>query len=298
MKKSNASSQLFVLMAAVLWGTTGSAQALAPENANPIVIGALRMLIGGTLLLLLPLIKGSFKNKFTLDKKAMFISAICVTLYQPLFFMGVSKTGVAFGTVLAIGSSPIFSGIIEYILGHKPSKKWILATTVSIVGCIFLFSGQDSIDINVLGSLLSLGAGLSYAAYAVVSQNLVQDSPLEIVNGCVFFISAIILLPILIVSDLSWVFTPRGLISTLHLGIVATALAYTLFTYGLVNVPASKAVALSLAEPLTATLLGLIVLKEKITFISTLGVLLLFFGLILNSRPEKGEESTIEKDVL
>ena len=286
MKESQRKSQLFVLMAAVLWGTTGSSQAFAPKNATPIVIGALRMAIGGTVLLLLAKLRGAFKTKIQLDKRLLLISSICMAAYQPLFFLGVFKTGIALGTVLALGSAPIFSGVIEYLMGKKLSKRWIIGTTVSIIGCTFLFLGQGVMNMNMLGSILSLGAGLSYAIYVKVSQKLFQDSRGDVVNGLVFFISAIILTPILFMNDLSWVMTTRGIVVTLHLGIVATALAYTLFSYGLVNVSTPEAVTLTLVEPLTAAILGVVMFNEKLTPISMVGILLLFFGLIINSYPE------------
>jgi drug/metabolite transporter (DMT)-like permease len=45
----------FVLAAAVCWGTTGTAQAFAPEGATPLAVGAMRLLIGGSALLLFAL---------------------------------------------------------------------------------------------------------------------------------------------------------------------------------------------------------------------------------------------------
>ena len=113
--------------------------------------------------------------------------------YQPLFFLGVFKTGIALGTVLALGSAPVFSGIIEYFMGGELSKKWIVATIISIVGCTFLFAGQETINMNIFGSILSLGAGLSYALYVRASQRLFKNSRRDVVNGLVFFISGVIL---------------------------------------------------------------------------------------------------------
>lgn len=283
MKQSNIKAQVFVLLGAILWGTTGSAQAFAPENATPIVIGALRMAIGGTALFFVAKVRGAFKTEINFDKKLLLIASICMAAYQPLFFSGVFKTGVALGTVLAIGSAPVFSGIIEYFMGEKLSRRWIIGTIVSITGCSLLFGGQDSMDMNVLGSIFSLGAGLSYAVYVKASQKLFQDSRRDAVNGLVFFISAVILSPILFMNDLSWVMSTRGIMAMLHLGIVATALAYTLFAYGLVNISTPKAVTLTLAEPLTAAMLGVVVFNESLTGVSMVGVLLLFCGLVINS---------------
>lgn len=289
MESSKTRSQIFVLMAALLWGTTGSAQAFAPQNATPIVIGALRMAIGGTALLLTAKVRGAFRTKQQLNKKLILISSICMAVYQPLFFLGVFKTGIALGTVLALGSAPVFSGIIEYFMGEKISKRWLVGTIISIIGCAILFMGQGSLNINVFGSILSLGAGLSYAIYVKASQRLFQESRRDVVNGLVFFISGIMLIPILFMNDLSWVMSTRGIMVTLHLGIVTTALAYTLFAYGLVNISTPKAVTLTLAEPLTAAILGVVIFNEKLTGISMFGVLLLFCGLIINSYTESSD---------
>lgn len=73
--------------------------------------------------------------------------------------------------------------------------------------------------------------------------------------------------------------TPQGLGVSLHLGIVATGIAYLLFTRGLIHVSPSTAVTLSLAEPLTATLLGVFVLKETLILSSWIGIGLLLTGL-------------------
>lgn len=287
MKQSITRSQVFVLMAAVLWGTTGAAQAFAPLNATPIVIGALRMAVGGTVLLLVAKVRGAFRTKIKLNKKLLLASSTCMAVYQPLFFSGVFKTGIALGTVLALGSAPVFSGLIEYFMGEKLSKRWIIGTAVSIIGCAFLFMGQGPMNINIFGLVLSLGAGLSYAIYVKTSRSLFQESRRDVVNGLVFFISGVILVPILFTNDLSWVISTRGIMVTLHLGIVATALAYTLFTYGLVNISTPKAVTLTLAEPLTAAILGVVIFNEKLTDVSMFGLSLLFCGLIINSYPEK-----------
>lgn len=286
MKQATIKAQLLVLMAAVLWGTTGSAQAFAPQNATPIVIGALRLAVGGSALLLIAHLRGAFKTKLQLNKKLLFLSAICMAAYQPLFFLGVFKTGIALGTVLALGSAPVFSGLIQYLMGETPSIRWLLGTILSILGCAILFLGQGTLNLNISGSLLSLGAGLSYAIYVKASQELFHHSRSDVVNGLVFFSSALLLSPILLFSDLSWVLSTRGLLVTLHLGLTATALAYTLFAYGLVAISTSKAVTLTLMEPLTAALLGVILFHEKLSAFSMGGIFLLFCGLLINSMPE------------
>jgi DME family drug/metabolite transporter len=53
MKSKNIPGAIFILSASFLWGTTGTAQALAPTNATPIAIGAMRIIIGSVALFIL-----------------------------------------------------------------------------------------------------------------------------------------------------------------------------------------------------------------------------------------------------
>jgi DME family drug/metabolite transporter len=97
----------------------------------------------------------------------------------------------------------------------------------------------------------------------------------------VFCLAALLLAPILLTADLGWLGQMRGLAVILHLGLVATAAAYMLFSRGLALVPVADAVTLSLAEPLTAGALGLLVLGERFTPYAGLGTGLVLLGLAL-----------------
>ena len=77
----------------------------------------------------------------------------------------------------------------------------------------------------------------------------------------------------------------------LHLGLFATALAYILFGKGLRLVPLATAVTLSLAEPLTAGMLGVLLLGEKLSLPAGLGIVLIFSGLVVLSLPERARSA-------
>ena len=272
---------IMIILAAMFWGTTGTMQALAPETAHPISIGAIRLAVGGLFLLTIVLVSG----KLNLDNwpiKTTILAAVSMALYQPFFFSAVLMTGVAIGTVVAIGSAPIFTGFIEWIfLKKRPAGLWWISTSLSILGCIILLMNQESVYINPIGIVLALGAGASFASYTFVSREMVRNhSPLSVV-AVVFTLSAILLSPLLFMFDMSWVTSIRGLGVSLHLGIIATGIAYLLFAKGLSSVPSSTAVTLSLAEPLTATLLGVIVVGERLNALSWVGISLLLLGIVI-----------------
>jgi len=287
--KNQISGHWLVLAGAVLWGTTGTSQALAPSGANSAVVGTLRLVVGGVALLAWSAWQGNLSAARTLPRKATFLAALGVALYQLTFFAGVAQAGVAIGTIVAVGSAPIAAGIFGYFLhGENPGKIWFLSTALAIFGNMLLVSGQASGSTNVWGIVLALGAGVSYAAYTSASKKaMVENHSPDLVMAVVFVLGALMLLPILFGSNLAWIVTPRGMIVVLHLGIIATGVSYIFFARGLQRTPVSMTVTLSLAEPLTATLLGVFLLGESLTLQSSLGVLLIFVGLVILSLKPK-----------
>ena len=72
-----------------------------------------------------------------------------------------------------------------------------------------------------------------------------------------------------------------GAAVALHLGLVTTTLAYILFGYGLSRTPVSAAATLTLAEPATAALLGVLVLGERPGPAALAGLALVLAGLVV-----------------
>ncbi|HLE52659.1 MAG TPA: EamA family transporter [Anaerolineales bacterium] len=279
-RQNKQSGQWLVMAAAVFWGTTGTAQAFAPDGAQPSSVGAVRLIVGGFTLLLFAALRGAFRGQKQWLSRATITAAVCIALYQLCFFAGVARTGVAAGTIVAIGSAPIFAGLIGLpVHGERPGWRWGIATTLAVLGCAFLIADSGELRVNLSGILLALGAGLAYATYAVASKRLLEKQPPEAAMAIVFSLGAVLLLPVLVTSDLTWIAKPRGLGVALHLGLVTTAIAYILFSRGLKLIPVATAVTLSLAEPLTAALLGLVVLGEQHTPLALGGIGLILSGL-------------------
>lgn len=274
-------SYIYVLLAAMLWGTTGTAQSFIIGAAHPLAIGALRLGIGGFTLLLVAL--AAKKAVFhAVPWGAVFLSAAAMALFQPLFFSAVQLTGVAVGTVVAIGSAPVFSGIIEWIvLKSRPDRLWAWATAAAIMGCILLFTNGGSTAIRFSGVLLALGAGAAFAGYAMVSKNALSKMEAVPAVAVIFSISACFLLPFVYMLDLSYIVDPVNLGVISYLGIGATSLSYILFSTGLKKIPSSSAVTLSLAEPLTAAILGVFIVREVLSNTAWIGVALLLGGILI-----------------
>ena len=269
----------------MLWGTTGTSQALAPAGSSPAAIGALRLLLGGSALAVYACLRGGLRLRSWPILLPLFAGG-CIALYQISFFWAVAKTGVAAGTIVGIGSSPVFAGILEYLISRKkPGRRWYLSTLLAISGCLLLLLQSGDLQINGIGILLALVAGLSYASYALGIKMLLPGRSAEDVTAVVFCLGALFLSPVLFMADLQWLAEVNGWLMMLHLGLLATALSYWLFASGLATVPASTAVTLTLAEPLTAAVLGVLVVGERLTPASAFGLLLVLSALLLLMLP-------------
>ena len=274
----------FVLLAACLWGTNGTAQALAPETAQPLIIGTLRIALGGLALLAVAALRGKLRDGQGWLFWPTLIGALSMAAYQLFFFNGVARTGVAVGTIVGIGSTPILAGPIGYLVHReKPSRRWVGATLLGVIGCALLVIVGKSIRLDLLGIFLAACAGGSYAVFATASKRLLEKHAPEAVMAVTFSLGALFVLPLLFTAPLDWLAQPNGLLVVLHLGLVTAALGYILFANGLRQVKVATAATLTLAEPLTAGLLGFFFLREPLSLPAFFGILLIFAGLVLLS---------------
>jgi len=271
----------------MLWGTTGTSQALAPPGTTPLGVASVRVCLGGIALFLVGWSRGLLRNRHMSLAHILAASGSLVAA-QLSFFAAVDRTGVAVGTVVAIGSSPIAAGALAWLIRReRPGRRWAMATAVGVTGAVLLLAAGRSVDVDPAGVGLALIVGLGYAGYIVATKDLVEAHPPDAVTAAVFGVAATVMLPFLFLADLGWTADPKGLVIALHLGLVTVAFAYSIFSRGLIVVPAAIAVTLTLAEPLTAGILGVAVLDERLSMVAGVGILLVLASLVLLTVPAR-----------
>lgn len=285
--------RVLVLLAAVLFGTTGTAQALGPD-ASPLVVGAARTAVGAVLLVLIARVVASVGQPASWPRRTVAVAAVGIAGYQLTFFAAVADTGVAVGTVVAIGSAPALAGLLSRIVDGTPlSRRWAACTACATAGVGLLVLGGREAQVSPPGVLLALGAGASYAAYTVAGKRLLAagHGP-EQTMARAFTVAALLLAPILLTAGAaSPVFTTEGVLLALYLGAMPTALAYVLFARGLRRLTPGETATLTLAEPLTAAALGAIVLGERPGAMAVAGAALVLAGLIALTLPRRRRAS-------
>ncbi|GAA2821314.1 DMT family transporter [Saccharopolyspora taberi] len=278
------SGPLPVLVAAALWGTTGTAATFAPPGASPLSIGAATMGIGGLLLALL-----AGRSALGVLRSArpglLLLGALSIAVYPLAFYTAMAWAGVAVGTVVTLGSAPVFAALIERVAdGVRLDGRWASAAAVTIVGGGLLCADGERVEGSFPGILLGLLAGLSYAAYSWVAARILRRGHgSRAVMGALFGVAALALLPVLAWTGGPLLSTPTGVVVTLYLAVVPMGLAYVLFGSGLRHTPVRAATTLSLLEPVVAALLSLLVVGERLGFAGWLGMALIGAGLVLVS---------------
>jgi DME family drug/metabolite transporter len=283
-----ASGSAAVLLGAAAWGSTGTAAHFAPPGASSPSIGAARIGVGGLLLFAFAISTASRRRSVGrllagggAIRASLILAAAAVAGYQVCFFTAVRLTGVAIGTVVAIGSAPVFTGALSRLAGGpRLDRRWMAATAAAVAGCVVLVTGGHAAGVSAGGVGLALAAGFCYAIYAVTASRLITaGNPEGAVMGLLFGGAAVLLAPVLAFGSSGWLLSWRGLAVAVYLGVVTTALAYLLYGRGLRTVSAPVAVTLGLAEPVVAAILGFAVLGERLTATGIVGVSLVGLAL-------------------
>jgi DME family drug/metabolite transporter len=294
-------------VAAVLFGTTGTARALGPD-ISPLGVGASRIAVGAVLLAIVAAVHAHRGSRPAAPRahaaaapspaaaspnagspthrrwsaRAVLAGGAGVAGYQLAFFAAVADTGVAVGTVVALGSAPVFTGILSrVILGVRLNARWAACTALATAGvAVLVVSGGSNATVSPLGVALALGAGAGYATYTVAAKRLLDrgHAP-EAVMARTFGTGAILLLPVIPATGFSALATTPAITEALYLGAIPTALAYVLFARGLNRLPTADVATLTLAEPLTAAALGTVVLGEQLAATAVLGAAMVLGGL-------------------
>ena len=299
MRRFAGSGAFAVLLAAVLWGTTGTAAAFAP-SVSGLGIGAAAMGIGG--LLQAAVAAGSLREHragLRAHRGTLSMSAVAVAIFPLAFYSSMRLAGVAVGTVVTIGSAPPAAALIERLMdGTRLSRRWVVGTVIGVAGVIALALAHPSVSSAATGTRLSngwahvagIGLGLlgggTYALYSWGAARVIRSGvPSRATMGAIFGAGGLLLMPVLLITGGPILSSGVNLAVASYLAVVPMFLGYVLFGRGLARVSASTATTLSLAEPAAAALIAVIVLHEHLNATARVGLLLLFVSLVVTTIP-------------
>lgn len=287
-----------VLVASILWGTTGTAASYAP-NLSPLAIGAIAMGGGGLLQALLA--RKTILNHLPQIRSyypLLLIGMISVAIYPLAFYTSMRMAGITIGTVISIGSAPLFTALLEKFFDKKAlSGKWFISFVFGVAGVLLLSLGEShshgttqtiATDQKTIGIVLGLIAALTYSLYSWAAKKMIDrgvDSRASM--GLIFGFGALILLPTLFFTGSNLFDEPVNLYVVGYMMLIPMFLGYLLFGYALKTISASTATTLTLFEPLVAALFAVLLVGEQLAPIGWVGMALIFVCLALLSKADK-----------
>ncbi|MEV5983362.1 DMT family transporter [Streptomyces sp. NPDC052114] len=296
-----------ILVASVLWGTTGTAATFAPD-VGPLAIGSAAMGIGG---LLQALVAGGRivreRPRLRAQWPTVLVGGAGVALYPLAFYTSMHLAGVAVGTVVSLGSAPPASALIERIAdGRRLSRRWAAGAALGLAGTVLLCAAEaaqggsgtgagssGSAGRTVAGVGLGLVAGLTYAVYAWAAHRLItRGTAARAAMGAVFGLGGLLLVPVLLLTGAplaaSWTNAGVGL----YMALVPMFAGYVLFGFGLARIPVSTATTLSLLEPAVAAVFAVAVVGEHLPPLGWLGIALVIACLAVLTAPARRQKAT------
>jgi len=277
---------LLIVAAAMTWGTTGATMKLVAAGSpmSPLLVGFLRVAIAAPCLCLAARwFGGPIRLPDRGDRGRLLVAGLAMGAFQACYFWGVAKTSVAVGSLIAICSAPLLITLLAAVfLDERIDGRTWAALLVGTTGAALLTAGPHGFSRLPPGFLtgvtLALGAGLSYAVYAVAVKSLVHRAPPLTIAALTFSVAALSLLPVLLVE---WpAADARGWALLAYLGVVPTAVAYILYVVGLRTTRVTVSGVLTLVEPLTATLLGVLFFGDRLGLGGAVGAALLLSAVL------------------
>ncbi len=283
-----------ILFSAVVWGTTGTAATFAPE-VSAAAIGAAAMGVGGIAQALVAA-RGIARSRTALwdQRRLLVIGALSVAIYPLAFYGAMRLAGVTVGTVITIGSAPLLSALIEYLLDRRNlTLRWSVGALVGLVGMVLIcvaenlshgeVVGGDSVP---LGVFLGLTGGLTYALYSWSARKMMlQGTRSSVAMGATFGLGGLLLMPVLIATGgpflASWTNAAVGI----YMAAVPMFLGYLSFGFGLARVQASTATVITLLEPVVAAVLAVLIVGERLPNLGWIGVAMVVGCLVIIAMP-------------
>lgn len=289
---------IFIILSGVLWGTSGLfVKFLSPYGFSAPQLTLVRGTISFGAMVAYAFI--SDRSIFKTNGKNLILSVIvgitlCTT--ATLYYSSMQMTSVSTAVVLMY-TAPIYVTLVSIaFLGETASRMKILSISLMLVGCALVSGIVGGLKFDALGIIFGLLSGVSYAIYNIVTKIALKGGMNAVTLSLYgFLFMALSALIIARPSEIAENAKSSPVITIpllLGLGIFTFVLPYFFYTLSMRDLPAGTASALSIIEPLAATLISAAVFKEIPGIISSLGIALIICATFLLGRAELLSEKT------
>ena len=203
------------------------------------------------------------------------ISGAMIGINWILLFEAYRFTTIAVATI-SYYMAPVFTIIASiFILKEKLTARKAICVATALTGMVFVSGVLETGISGIKGVLLSLGAAMLYSGDVIINKKIKGVDGIDrtiIQMGA----AAIAVLPYWLINEdfSSIVISTEPVLLLMVAAVVCTALPYSLYFSAIQKVPAQTAAILSYIDPIVAVLISALLLKEGMSVLTLIGVIL------------------------
>ena len=288
MKKSNTNAYIALVMVSFFWGTTYLASRIGVRHMHGLMLAGIRQTIAGTLLISFFLLKGyKLPDKMILSR-LFFIGVMMLCLSNGLITWALQYIPSGLCAII-VATVPIWITFFSYFLvqRHRLSPLLITGMLVGLIGVGGIFFDYLSSLVNPafrLGIFLTFIACISWAIGSVLTARWALKIHFLYGAGFQMLFSGIVM--IITVMLMGYTIPLSGYNvelwgSLLYLIFIGSIVGYSSYVFALNNLPTSLASVYAYINPIVAVLLGWLILKEHLNWLTGLSCLVTLAGVYM-----------------
>ncbi|MGA5128047.1 DMT family transporter [Streptomyces pseudogriseolus] len=281
---------IYLVVAGAAWGTAGAAASLVYRTSDmgPVSLSFWRCAAGLAVLYAARLLTGwsgrsrAAARPLPLSRRVGRAAAtgIGLAVFQTAYFAAVSSTGLAVATVVTLGAGPVLIALgARLTLGERLGRGGLASVASALTGLVVLVLGGGDATVDPVGVLLALLSAAGYSAMTLLTRWWGRDGGADSSGATVgaFAVTSLVLLPFAAAEGLvPHTDAPGALLLLLaYVATVPTALAYGLYFAGAAVVRSATVSVIMLLEPVSAAVLAVALLGERLTAATLAGTLLM-----------------------
>ncbi|MXP55060.1 EamA family transporter [Pantoea sp. Seng] len=271
---------ILTALAPAIWGSTYivTTQFLPPDR--PFTAALIRVLPAGVLLLL-------FTRRLPASRdigRLIILSALNIGVFQALLFVAAYRLPGGLAAVLG-AIQPLLVMLLAWGVEHRaPARITLWAALAGVVGMALLLLSPQTV-FEPVGIVAALLGATCMATGVWLTRRWKMDLPVMALTGWQLILGGIMLLPAawLIDAPLPTLTLPQWA-AYAYLSLAGAFVAYGLWFRGIGRLPSVAVASLGLLSPITAVLLGWIVLSQVMSGTAFVGLVIVLISVLLVQR--------------
>ncbi len=287
----NVKGHIYAAITIMIWGTTFISTKILLRSFEPTEILFLRFIIGFIALTV------AYPHMLKLHNKrqelTFAVAGLCgVTLYYMLENIALIYTSASnVGVIISI--APFFTVLISHFITHdeRLTMNFFIGFVISMIGIVMISFNGSAVKLNLTGDLLAVAAAIVWAVYSVLTKkignygyNVIQSTRRTFFYGIIFMIPTLFIFDFSIRAD--EILNTINVLNIVFLGLGASALCFVTWNLAVKLLGAVKTSIYIYAVPIITVAVSVLILNEKITLISAVGIILTLGGLLISERKE------------